>query len=119
MLRSLVFPGWGQWYNQQKIKSLLVFSGEGTLIGLAIYYNQKANESTAASDQVFYQDRRNLMFWFIGGFTLLSMLDAYIDAYLYDFDTGPNLNLRAGFWENRTGEKTIGSQMGISLRLIF
>jgi len=120
MLRSLVFPGCGQWYNGQKIKSALVFMGEGTLIGFAIYYNRKAEESPAGSqDQAFYQDRRNLMFWLMGGVTLLSMLDAYIDAYLYDFDTGPDLTLRAGFLNNRTGEAQSNSKLGISLRVNF
>lgn len=102
MLRSLIFPGWGQWYNHQKIKAALVVAAQGTLVGLAVHYNNraKANASDPSAHE-FYIDKRNQTFWFMGGVTLLSMLDAYIDAYLYDFDAGPELELRAGLIENR------------------
>jgi hypothetical protein len=115
MLRSLLFPGWGQWYNNQKIKAALVLAAQGTLVGLAVHYNNRAKENVADSaDYEKFIDKRNQTFWFMGGVTLLSMLDAYIDAYLYDFDVGPELELRAGLIENRSM-----SVIGVSIRARF
>ena len=121
MLRSLLFPGWGQLYNNQKIKAFLVVAAQGSLIWLAIHYNNRANAKENIADpdaHEFYIDKRNQTFWFMGGVTLLSMLDAYIDAYLYDFDAGPDLELRAGFLENRS--RQIGVPiLGVSIRAKF
>src|SRR3990172_6613766 len=97
MLRSLAIPGWGQFYNDQIIKGLIVTAGQGTLIGFAIYFNNQVNsaESAAANtsdanlksvyvnEKNFYLDRRNLTFWLMVATVLLSMIDAYIDAHLY------------------------------------
>ena len=40
MIRSLVFPGLGQWYNNKKFKALIVFGAETGLLANAIYLNQ-------------------------------------------------------------------------------
>lgn len=119
MLRALVFPGWGQWYNEQYIKAGIVFVAQSTIIAFSFYYNDKANDFPAGSvERNFYEDRRNLTYWLIAGVTLLSVLDAYIDAYLYDFDTGPDLALRFGTlrdWNGRLDAPTFG----MSLRATF
>ncbi len=96
MMRALV-PGWGQFYNGQAIKGVLGIAGQGTLIGLALYYDKRAGDFPSdSSNHDLFVDRRNLTFWLMGAFTLFSMLDAYIDAHLHDFDTGPDLSLRIG-----------------------
>lgn len=117
MIRSLVFPGLGQFYNEQYIKAAIVLAGQGTLVGFLFYYNERASESTTPLDKEFYEDRRNLMFWWIGAATLLSMLDAYIDAHLYDFDTGPDLEIRIGALNDSFGAG--GVDFGFSLRAEF
>ena len=117
MIRSLVFPGLGQFYNEQYIKAAIVLAGQGTLIGFSFYYNNKASNSTTPLEKEFYQDRRNLMYWWIGAATLLSMLDAYIDAHLYDFDTGPDLAIRIGALNDSFGAD--GVDFGFSLRAEF
>ncbi len=120
LLRSMVFPGWGQWYNGQKIKAAVVFTAESFLIGSAIYLNKKVTDSEVGSlERDFYRDRRNLTHWLIGGFTLLSMLDAYVDAYLYDFDTGPDLALRVGALSTPTPMEMPMMILGLSLRAKF
>ncbi len=97
MLRSLALPGWGQLYNRQPIKAGLVIAAQGTLIGLRFYYNARAARfSDDPARRNLYLDRRNLMYWLMGGVALLSMVDAYIDAHLFNFDTGPDLALRLG-----------------------
>ncbi len=116
MLRSLALPGWGQFYNKQIIKSLLVVATQGTFIGLAIRYNNKVQTALSLEEQNFYKDRRNLTFWWMGAAVLLSMIDAYIDAHLYDFDAGPDLALRVG-GINQGGEQV--GFWGLSLRANF
>jgi len=115
MVRSLVFPGLGQFYNEQYIKAAIVLAGQGTLIGFSFYYNNRAREIPL--EEEFYKDRRNLMYWWIGAATLLSMLDAYIDAHLYDFDTGPDLAIRIGALNDSFGAD--GVDFGFSLRVEF
>lgn len=119
MLRSLALPGWGQFYNEQVIKGLIVIAGRGTILGYTIYYNNRANEFPKGSpEREFYKDRRNLTFWLQGAATLLSMLDAYIDAYLYDFDAGPDLAVRVGALNNvmPVPDKPV---FGLSLHVTF
>lgn len=119
MIRAVVFPGWGQWYNEQKIKAGIAFLADGFLVGLALHFNRKASDSEPGSSaRNFYIDRRNLTFWLIGGVTLLSMLDAYVDAYLYDFDTGPDLALRVGMLPTSTSME-MPMMLGLSLRAKF
>jgi len=93
MLRSALVPGWGQLYNDQKLKALLVFAGEMALIGNAIYYNKLAVKSQAEDEIEFYKDLRSQYIWWLFGVHLLSILDAYVDAHLWNFDTGPDLSL--------------------------
>lgn len=92
VLRSLFVPGWGQWYNEQKLKALLVFSAECSAVGAAIYWNQHV-----VSGPDYYRDDyinwRNEAVWWLVGFVLVSMADAYVDAHLFDFDESPDLSM--------------------------
>jgi hypothetical protein len=56
----------------------------------------------------------------VAGVMLLSMLDAYIDAHLYDFDAGPELSLRIGpVYSDRCDAISHPSMFGLSLRAGF
>ena len=94
VLRSLVIPGWGQWYNQQKFKAFLALAAEGTAVGSGIYWNQQV-----VSGPDYYRDDyinwRNEAVWWLVGIVLVSMADAYVDAHLFDFDESPDLAARA------------------------
>lgn len=103
VIRSALLPGLGQWYNEQKLKGLIVLGGELALVGNAVYYNQMAVKSTTFDEGEFYRDLRGRFIWWFVGIYLLNLLDAYVDAYLWDFDTGPDLSLR----EDQEGERTI------------
>ncbi|MDZ7261556.1 MAG: DUF5683 domain-containing protein [candidate division KSB1 bacterium] len=94
MLRSLAFPGWGQWYNGKKFKALIAFGAESALLANAIYLNQKVVASTGWEEREFYINNRNLSVWWLLGTILLSMADAYVDAQLANFDESPDLSLR-------------------------
>ncbi len=90
--RALLFPGWGQWYNGKKAKSVLVFTAETGLIANAIYWNQKAQSAANDYDRAFYENNRNLSNWWLLFTIFMSVTDAYIDAQLSNFDVSPNLS---------------------------
>ncbi len=89
MIRSALIPGWGQWYNGKKLKAVLVAAVELGLVANAVRLNQKVVASRSETERSFWQDQRNLQFWLLLATKLLSMLDAYVDAHLSDFDESP------------------------------
>jgi hypothetical protein len=101
LLRSVVFPGGGQFYTHKYLKGLVVLGTETTFLTLAAIEWSRANthkrnfqnssylysERLWEFDQYqFYEDRRNLFLWITAGVVFLSMFDAYVDAQLYNFD---------------------------------
>lgn len=117
MVRSILFPGWGQLYNGKYFKAILVFGVEAGIIGYAIYMNQKAHESGISDfDREFYVDQRNVSYWRTGAVVLLSMLDAYVDAHLSDFDESPDLAIDIGAGPGEKGNQPL---LSASLRLKF
>lgn len=92
MIRSLIFPGMGQWYNNKKLKALVVFCGQTGLLINSIYLNQKLVKSSEYWEREFYINNRNISVWWLVGVTLFSMTDAFVDAHLTDFDESPNLS---------------------------
>lgn len=118
MIRTLVIPGWGQLYNEQYIKAGLVFSVRSFLIGLAVYYQVQLNKSTLETDRNFYITKRNDAIVFYGIATIISMIDAYIDAHLYDFDVGPELEFHVGGMSSQGSQSQIPG-IGLTLRKRF
>jgi hypothetical protein len=99
LLRSVAFPGWGQFYNRKYFKSAVVFGAETTFITLAAIEWGRMNEHKRNFQNPdhpdrywefeqfeFYEDRRNLFLWITAGIVFLGMFDAYVDAHLYNFD---------------------------------
>ncbi len=99
MLRSAVLPGWGQWYNEQYWKAPLAFSVNAFLVYQVWHYHQRWRD-TGNRD---FQDRRNLFTWYLGLSYALTLVDAYVDAYLYKFDEameiGHLLNYEEHQWQ--------------------
>mgnify|MGYP001108005395 CR=1 FL=1 len=93
MLRSLLVPGWGQFYNGKWLKGILVAGAEVGLVVNAYVLNQWAQDATEEDYREFYLDNRNLSFWLLGATILYSMADAYVDAHMYNFDETPDLTL--------------------------
>ena len=99
LLRSVVFPGWGQFYNRKYLKAVVAFGAETTFITLAAIEWSRMNkhkknfQNPDYPDRYwefeqfeFYEDRRNLFLWITAGIIFLSMFDAYVDAHLFNFD---------------------------------
>ncbi|MBC8143980.1 MAG: hypothetical protein H7X80_00255, partial [bacterium] len=102
VLLSIV-PGGGQIYNEQYIKSLL-FIGAGSFFAVqAVRFHTSfvtkadqidalpvddstTNRSFLKTEREFYRDNRDLNVAYFIGVQLLSMIDAYVGAHLFDFD---------------------------------
>ncbi|UCF78991.1 MAG: hypothetical protein JSW03_01635 [Candidatus Eiseniibacteriota bacterium] len=116
MLRSLVYPGWGQLYNGSSTKAVVVFASETALLGMIYHESREATKAydahLAAPDPNaaarLYEEyerhfeRRESFIWWTVGLVLFSMADAYVDANLTTFEEefddtkeGPRVSLRA------------------------
>lgn len=94
ILRSALIPGLGQLYNRQIFKAILVFGGEAALVGNAIYYNQLQVRSSTEDEWEFYRNVKSRFLWWLFAVHLLNVIDAYVDASLFEFDTSPDLSFR-------------------------
>lgn len=100
-ISSAVIPGGGQFYNHSYVKAGVFFALESCLVGAALYHDSKAddfkdklNSTTDAILQQEYrnqrkvhQDLRKRYFWLLGIGVAGSMLDAYVEAHLADFES--------------------------------
>ncbi|MGH8004300.1 MAG: DUF5683 domain-containing protein [Limisphaerales bacterium] len=96
LLRSLAIPGWGQVYNKKYFKALIVAGGQGVLLGTAIVEWRRASDAKndaglplaeRLEDYRLHTNNRNMLLWLYAAATVVSMLDAYVDAHLSQ-DTG-------------------------------
>ncbi len=123
-LRSVVLPGWGQAYTENWIKAI-VFAGVdvGLIYGAYVQHDRYVtalddSKNTKTDDEReilersanFYRDDRNKLLWYVAGVILLSSLDAYVEAHLYDFHIDPILE---------TPPNNDGVQAGIRITFTF
>lgn len=100
VIRSALLPGWGQWYNDKKIKAVLIVAGEAGLAAAAVVQNQRAVNSSTEYERSYYQDDRGRYIWYAAALWLLNVVDAFVDAKLYNFDVSDDLSMQA-FQNNR------------------
>ena len=105
VLRSAVLPGWGQFYNEQYVKGVFAFTLNGSLLALIIY-NQNRYEETGDRS---YKNKSQDLSWLLGISYLLTLVDAYVNAYLYKFNDAINI---ASFHD-----KNLGQLVQINLKL--
>ncbi|MCP4633048.1 MAG: hypothetical protein GY855_08975 [candidate division Zixibacteria bacterium] len=101
LLRSVVIPGWGQFYNKKYIKAGVVAAGESILLYYLIDnwkkvkdYEKKFNkaeldspeQADAFANWQHHTDERNKYIWFTTAAIFLSMFDAFVDAHLISFE---------------------------------
>ena len=112
MARSAIVPGWGQLKNRRPLKAALALGLEG-FAGVRVVRAWKdvddasaredralrAGDAVAAAEARADYDRaynrRATAGWILGAAVALSMLDAYVDAHLIQFDAdfGPDPSL--------------------------
>jgi hypothetical protein len=103
VLRSAVVPGWGQIYTRHYFKAGIAFSINAFFIYQIYRYEMKWRDDKNED----FRNKRNRNSWYFALAYLLTMVDTYVDAYLYKFDEAMTishqLDLRDDVW--RTGLK--------------
>lgn len=113
--RSGVLAGWGQFYNDEWFKGVLMLGAEmATVYGIVYHADQAAIEKRLAESYAGDSDQNELdnsnsqanehlknfndhrvayetHIWLTALVVVYSMLDAYVDAHLYDFEVGEEL----------------------------
>lgn len=95
MARSAIVPGWGQVYNRQPLKAVLVVAGEGYLtykIFKELSLENDAIDREDELDRINHKNRKIDWIWWTAAAHLLQMADAYVDAHFINFDAefGPD-----------------------------
>jgi hypothetical protein len=109
VLRSAVVPGLGQIYNESYWKAPLVWGIAGWLIynwidNNRLYKQNKEDYKTAynsgtgstqtlsiyKTNRDFYRDQRDLFSIYMGLTYVLTLVDAYVDAHMFDFTVDEN-----------------------------
>lgn len=109
LLFSAVLPGAGQFYNESywKIPILLGFgyylasqwidNNDSTKHYRDLYARSVAEQNEIPRYQQlreFYKDQRDTFSWYIFIYYIVNLVDAYVDASLYDFNVGDDLSIR-------------------------
>jgi len=113
VLQSAIIPGLGQIYNESYFKAPVIWGITGMLVyGWIHNDDQYSNYRSLAiqnPDQYiryrdFYRDQRDLFAIYIGVVYFLNLVDAYVDAQLFDFNVEedfftktPMLKLKVNF----------------------
>jgi hypothetical protein len=107
MWRSLVVPGFGQYYNEQYWKVPLFLGATGYLVyniidnqnkfidkRAAVIAADAAGESSATLkvEREFYRDKRDEAAFYLLGVYVISVIDAYVGAHIYDFDVDEDVS---------------------------
>lgn len=102
VLRSALVPGWGQFYNESYWKIPVVWGFIGYFAYVWIDNNDlykqyrdlyvQSDFSNANYKQLrnFYRDQRDEFAIYIGLTYFLQLVDAYVDAHLFDFNVTPD-----------------------------
>ena len=114
VVRSAILPGLGQIYNESYWKAPVVWGVMGWFVYVWIDNNNKYIDyknlyiQTGTSKYLdyrdFYRDQRDEFAIYIALTYFLNLVDAYVDAHLFDFSVGENymtktkmLNIRVNF----------------------
>jgi len=104
IMYALVLPGLGQGYNKRYFKIPIVYAALGG-VGYAIVFNTKMYRESSynyaltpdnTNERYIRYWRRNVELSYIGLILVyaLQVVDAYVDAQLYNWDVNENLSLR-------------------------
>jgi len=112
MLCSLLFPGLGQLYNERPIKAAIAMGIETFYLGQILLNYRYAKREERLRDRYppesyeyyvhnvwvdEYKARAVDWIWWSGGAIFLIIVDAYVDAHLYDM----NVDIGAGIKDDR------------------
>lgn len=94
--RSAVIPGWGQFYNESYWKIPVIWGTAAWFVYNWVdnneqYTNYKTLYQNTQNEYYrrlrnFYRDQRDNFTIYLGLLYLLNLIDAYVDAHLFDFN---------------------------------
>jgi len=102
VLRSAIIPGWGQIYAGSYIKAPIIWGIGAGLAAAWIWNNNRYwknaklyaesgySNSVNKSNRDFFRDQRDLVTIYMALAYLLNLVDAYVDAALFDFNVSEN-----------------------------
>ena len=93
--RSAILPGWGQIYTEHYFKAALYFSINAYFVYQIYHYEMLWREDKNEA----YRNKRNQNSWYFALAYLLTMVDAYVDAYLFKFDDAMKIAHQVQFEE--------------------
>lgn len=95
-VRSLMIPGWGQWYNESYLKAGAYVSAV-ILCANEIYKNKSQLDKQGKTKIEIrnYKDDYSRYSWYLGFTYLLMLIDAHVDAHLFKFDEAVRLSVLA------------------------
>ncbi len=108
LLRSAVIPGWGQFYNESYLK-IPVIAGLATWFGYNYFNNdglytdnrllyEKTGNRLYYRNREFYRDQRDNFAIYLGILYIANLIDAYVDAHLFDFNVEEDFYRTASFY---------------------
>ena len=111
--RSIALPGWGQIYVDNYWKAPIFLLGGGACVYLIVwnnnryqkyqteynsfklnYPNDKSGLDLLNRQKEYYRDNRDKSYFFLGITYVLAAIDAYVGAYLFDFEVDENIGVR-------------------------
>lgn len=109
VLLSLLLPGAGQLYNESYWKVPLFLGATGALTYLIFENHKKYSDEQKRYDLLeatnpersrskvikeYYRDQRDQDVFYLAGVYIISAIDAYVGAHLYDFNVSDDLTLK-------------------------
>lgn len=94
--RSAIIPGWGQFYNESYWKIPVIWGTAAWFVYNWVDNNNLYNDYRSLFQSTqneyyrrlrnFYRDQRDNFTIYLGLLYLLNLIDAYVDAHLFDFN---------------------------------
>ncbi len=130
MAATTAFPGLGQLYNEQGLKTLVVFAWESYYLSVILREGQRADlykrhagalgEGETWNGLTYgdlrtrfaaHEQRQTDYVWYTGALFVASLLDAYVFAHLHGFETDDIRSRRAAVLPHiNPAERSVGLQ---------
>ena len=94
VILSALIPGGGQFYTSHYIKGSIIAFGEIFSLSKAyfLYRDSKNYQENSSKRDNLMRESFSYAFWFLG-IWFYSMLDAYVEAQLYNFDEKAKISI--------------------------